>query len=156
MFQCSSKHEVWADGLGKRKNYLPCCSSFPLDYTVAALFLIIVLSFKIEAESPVGSVQLPTLGVPIPVLSQLLFFLRVGSRKKVTCLLAYIQLCLIDNYTIVKQLFATISVLMKDAVLIVIVTLLSNICTLLKNLKSHMSCYSKINETHVLFTQNWH
>lgn len=98
--------------------------------------------------------QLPTLGVPIPVLSQLLFFLCVGSRKKVTCLLAYIQLCLIDNYTIVKQLFATISVLMKDAVLIVIVTLLSNICTLLKNLKSHMSCYSKINETHVLFTQN--
>lgn len=73
-----------------------------------------------------------------------------------THLLAHIQLCLIDSCTIVKQLFATVSFLMKGAVLIVIFSLLSNVCTLLKNLRLHTSCYCRINELHGLFTQNWH
>lgn len=108
MFLCSSKHKDWTGGLEKRENNLPCWSSFPLDYTVTALFLITVPSFRIEPESPVSNMQLSTPGVSIPALCQLLFFLTVGSRKKVTSLLAHIQLCLIDSYTIVKELFTTI------------------------------------------------
>lgn len=65
--------------------------------------------------------------------SQLLLFLYTGSIKKVTFLLAHIQLCLIDICTTVKQLYAAISLSVKDAVLIVIVSLLSNVCVFLKS-----------------------
>lgn len=95
-------------GLGKRKNNLPYWSFFSLDYAVTALFLITAPSFRTEPESPVSSMQLSAPGVSIPALCQLLFFLTIGSRKKVTSLLAHIQLCLIDSYTVVKELFATI------------------------------------------------
>lgn len=88
--------------------------------------------------------QLSPPGVPIPALSQLLFFLSVGSRKKVTCLLAHIQLFLTDGYTRVKELFASHSFLMKDAVLIVIASLLLNICMLLKNLRLHTSFTARV------------
>lgn len=86
--------------------------------------------------------------------SQLLLLLQAGSIKRVTCLLAHIQLCLMDIYTTVKQLFAAISLSVKDAVLIVIVSLLSNVCVLLKSPGWHSSCYCRINKRHVLFTQN--
>lgn len=92
-------------------------------------------------------------GVPF-LPSQLLLFLHTGNIKRMTCLLAHIQLCWIDIYTIVKQLLAAISLSVKDAVLIVIVSLLSNVYVLLKSPGWHSSCYCRINEKHVLFTQN--
>lgn len=103
-----------------------------MDCTFGALFLIIVPSLKAEPERPESSMQSSAPGVPL-LPSQLLLLLHAGSIKKVTCLLAHIQLCLIDIYTRVKQLFAAVSLSVKDAVLIVIASLLSNVCVLLKN-----------------------
>lgn len=127
-------------------------SSFPLNYTVAALVLIncIHLQNKARDTSKQRAIIYSRCSHSCPFSA---IILPLCKQQKVTYLLAHIQLCLIESYTIAKQLSATISFLMQDAVLIVIVSLLANVCTLLKyqgytlavtaGLMNHMFCLYK-------------